>query len=194
MSGNLWFKSGLDNTQLRRDVEQAQNHIKGLSDKVQSESSKMDSSFSSIGAGLATIGGTAAIGILGKQILDTTAKFEKFGIVLRNTLGDTQGNAALDMIASFAATTPFQLDEVTAAFIKMSNQGFVPTREEMVKLGDVASTTGKSFDQLTEALLDAQTGQFERLKEFGIKASAQGDKVTFSFREQRTTVDNTNTG
>ena len=192
MSGNLWFKSGLDNTQLKRDTEQAKTHIKGLSEQVQSESKKMDSSFSGIGAGMAAIGGTAAIGMLGKQILDTTAKFEKFGIVLKNTLGDVQGQAALDMLSQFAATTPFQLDEVTGSFIKMANQGFVPTREEMVKLGDVASSTGKSFDQLTEALLDAQTGQFERLKEFGIKASAQGDKVTFSFKEQQTTVDNTN--
>ena len=78
MSGSLWFKSGLDNTQLKRDVDQAQTHIKGLSEKVQSESSKMDSSFSSAGRTLAAIGGTAAITMIGKQILDTTAKFEKF--------------------------------------------------------------------------------------------------------------------
>lgn len=192
MSGEAFFKSGLDNSQLKRDVNQASNIMQGLGDKVQSESKKMDSSFSQIGKGLAFVGGTAAITMLGKQILDTTAKFEKFGIVLKNTLGDVKGQESLDMIAQFAATTPFQLDEVTGAFIKMANQGFVPTREEMVMLGDVASSTGKSFDQLTEALLDAQTGQFERLKEFGIKASANGDKVTFSFKEQQTTVDNTN--
>ncbi|MEI6752344.1 MAG: hypothetical protein WCK78_04175 [Paludibacter sp.] len=192
MSGSLWFKSGLDNTQLKRDVDQAQTHIKGLSEKVQSESSKMDSSFSLAGRTLAAIGGTAAITMLGKQIIDTTAKFEKFGIVLENTLGKVKGAEALDMLSQFAATTPFQLDEVTGAFIKMANQGFVPTREEMVKLGDVASSTGKSFDQLTEAILDAQTGEFERLKEFGIKASQTGDKVTFSFKEQTTTVAKTN--
>jgi len=63
----------------------------------------------------------------------------------------------------------------------------------MVKLGDLASSTGKSFDQLAEAVLDAQTGEFERLKEFGIKASANGDKVTFSFKEQKTTVENAKT-
>jgi len=151
-------------------------------------SEKVQGIFSGIGLG--AIGGTAAIGMLGKQILDVTAKFEKFGIVLRNTLGDAAGTDALAMIANFAATTPFQLDEVTGAFIKMANQGFVPTREEMVKLGDLASSTGKSFDQLAEGILDAQTGEFERLKEFGIKASVAGDKVTFSFKEQKTTVDN----
>ena len=192
MSGELSFVSGIDNAKMRMDARETQNLISGVGNTAQAESAKMENSFSGAGKAFALIGGSAAIAMLGKEILDTTAKFEKFGIVLRNTLGDTKGDAALNMIANFAATTPFQLDEVTAAFIKMANQGFVPTQGEMVKLGDLASTTGKSFDQLTEALLDAQTGQFERLKEFGIKASAQGDKVTFSFREQKTTVDNTN--
>jgi len=192
MSGELSFISGIDNAKLKMDAREASNLIQGIGSTAETESAKMENSFSGAGKAFALIGGGAAITMLGKEILDTTAKFEKFGIVLRNTLGNSAGNDALDMIAQFAATTPFQLDEVTAAFIKMSNQGFTPTRDEMVKLGDLASTTGKSFDQLTEALLDAQTGQFERLKEFGIKASVTGDKVTFSFREQMTTVENTN--
>jgi len=190
--GALFFASGIDNSGLRNDAKEASNIIKSFSTDAVKEGDKMKDSFVGVGTALGAIGGTAALGMLGKDILDTTAKFEKFGIVLRNTLGNDAGNDALDMIAQFAATTPFQLDEVTAAFIKMANQGFVPTREELVKLGDLASSTGKSFDQLAEALLDAQTGQFERLKEFGIKASANGDKVTFSFKEQQTTVDNTN--
>lgn len=191
-NGALEFDAYINNDRLMRSAKEAENRIKGLSDSTVKESQKMESAFSEVGKTLALVGGTAAITMLGKQIIDTTAKFEKFGIVLRNTLGEQEGNDALDMIAKFAATTPFQLDEVTGAFIKMANQGFVPTRDEMVKLGDVASSTGKSFDQLAEALLDAQTGQFERLKEFGIKASQNGDKVTFSFKEQQTTVDNTN--
>jgi len=190
--GALYMATGIDNSGLRKDAKEASNIINGLSAEVVTNGEKMKSSMDGVGTAIGAIGGTAALGMLGKDILDTTAKFEKFGIVLRNTLGNDAGNDALDMIAQFAATTPFQLDEVTAAFIKMANQGFVPTREELVKLGDLASSTGKSFDQLAEALLDAQTGQFERLKEFGIKASANGDKVTFSFKEQQTTVDNTN--
>lgn len=190
--GALFFASGIDNSGLRNDAKEASSIISGFSSDVVKDSEKMKSSVDGVGSSLKSLAGGISMGMIGKEILDTTAKFEKFGIVLRNTLGKDAGNDSLDMIAQFAATTPFQLDEVTAAFIKMANQGFVPTREEMVKLGDLASSTGKSFDQLTEALLDAQTGQFERLKEFGIKASANGDKVTFSFKEQQTTVDNTN--
>lgn len=191
-NGALEFDTYLNNERLNSSALEAERKIKGLSNTAVNESKKMEDSFSGAGKMLAMVGGTAAIGLIGKQILDTTAKFEKFGIVLRNTLGAEAGNNALDMIAQFAATTPFQLDEVTDSFIRMANQGFVPTREELVKLGDLASSTGKGFNQLTEAILDAQTGEFERLKEFGIKASQNGDKVTFSFREQQTTVDKTN--
>jgi hypothetical protein len=60
--------------------------------------------------------------------------------------------------------------------------------EQMAKMGDVASSTGKGFDQLAEAVLDASTGEFERLKEFGITAKKHGDQVRFSFKGISTEV------
>lgn len=194
MSDNesLHFVSSIDLQGLRADVAKIEQSLKGITSTAKTEAKKLDDSYSGAWNAIAGAASVAAIGMLGQQILDTTAKFERFGIVLRNTLGEQAGNDALDMIANFAATTPFQLDEVTDSFIRMANQGFAPTRVEMVKLGDLASSTGKGFNMLTEAILDAQTGEFERLKEFGIKASSNGDKVTFSFREQQTTVDKTN--
>lgn len=192
--GAINFRIGLDNSQLQADAARANAQLRGIGNTATVEGSRMGNAFNQASGyiGMAAMAGVASIGLLGREILNTTAKFEKFGIVLRNALGEAKGTEALSMLSNFAATTPFQLDEVTGAFIKMANQGFVPTQNEMVKLGDLASSTGKSFDQLGEALLDAQTGEFERLKEFGIKASANGDKVTFSFKEQKTTVENTN--
>ena len=191
INGGLEFQTKIDNSLLMRNAQEAENRIKLLSNNVVSSSKKMESSFSDASKALGAIGGTFALTMLGKQILDTTAKFEKFGIILRNSLGTEAGNQALAMISEFAIKTPFQLDEITDSFIKMANQGFKPTQEEMTKLGDIASSTGKSFNQLAEAILDAQTNQFERLREFGITASQTQDKVTFTFREQQTTVDKT---
>jgi phage tail tape-measure protein len=37
--------------------------------------------------------------------------------------------------------------------------------------------------QAIEALADAQTGEFERLKEFGIRARQEGDRVTFTYQK-----------
>ena len=49
---------------------------------------------------------------------------------------------------------------------------------------------GKNLDQLIEAVADAATGEFERLKEFGIKSKKQGDSVQFTFQKVKTTVKN----
>jgi len=89
---------------------------------------------------------------------------------------------ALKGISDFASKTPFAVDQLTNSYVKLANQGFTPVEKEMTSLGDLASSTGKSFDQLTEALIDAQVGEFERLKEFGIRANKEGNSVKFTFK------------
>ncbi len=138
-------------------------------------------------------GAMAYFGIaLAKDIISVTGEFQKYNAVLTNSLGSSFAAAqGMGLIQEFVAKTPFQVNEVTSSFVKLVNQGFEPTYAQMVLLGDVASSTGKSFDQLTEALLDAQTGEFERLKEFGIKARNQGDTIKFTFKGIETQVYNT---
>jgi len=110
------------------------------------------------------IAGTFAVGAItnvAKQIFNVTAEFQKMAAVLSNTLGsESEAQAAMNQIKQFAAETPFSVRELTSAFVKLANQGFRPTMAEMRLMGDVASSTGKSFDQLTEAIIDAQTGEF----------------------------------
>lgn len=141
------------------------------------------------GAGDLIKGALAGIGAaaLGKQIIDVTSEFQKFSAVLTNTLGSSSAaNIAMHDITEFAKKTPFAVDELTGSFVKLANQGFTPTTDELRKLGDLASSTGKGFDTLAEAIIDAQTGEFERLKEFGVRASKEGDKVKFTFKGVQT--------
>lgn len=126
----------------------------------------------------------------GREIINITAEFQKFEAVLTNTLGsNSAAQIALRNIQQFASRTPFSVRELTDSFVKLANQGFKPTQEEMRRLGDLAASTGKQFDQLTEAIIDAQTGEFERLKEFGIRASKEGESVTFTFKGVQTQTD-----
>lgn len=126
----------------------------------------------------------------GKKIFETTATFQKFEAVLTNTLGSkSEAQKSLQQINEFAASTPFGVEELTESFVKLANSGFKPTTEEMRKLGDLASATGKSFDMLVEGLLDANSGEFERLKEFGIKADATGEKIKFTFKGVTSSVE-----
>lgn len=129
----------------------------------------------------------------GKSVFNVTAEFEKMQAVLKNTLGsNSAAMLSMEAIKKFAQTTPFSVQELTASFIKLANQGFQPNVEQMKRLGDLASSTGKTFDQLTEAIIDAQVGEFERLKEFGIRAQKQGDIVKFTFKGIETQTQFTN--
>lgn len=160
------------------------------------QSGKEFSKFEKISStALSSLGAAFSVGAVlsfGKAVIDTTANFQKMEAVLTNTLGSqSAAKVAMDQIVEFASKTPFQVDELTGAFVKLANRGFKPTISEMTSLGDLAASTGKSFDQLAEATLDAMTGEFERLKEFGIKAKAEGDNVAFTFKGVTTEVEKT---
>lgn len=125
----------------------------------------------------------AKAGDLLGRIIDVTGQFQKYMAVLGNTLGSkSAAQRDLGMLQDLAAQTNYSMMELTDGYVKLVNRGMKPTRDELMQLADLANSTGKSYDQLVEAILDAQTGQFERLKEFGITASKSGDKVKFSFK------------
>lgn len=125
------------------------------------------------------------------QAYNTRKEFAKYEAVLRNTFqSQEKANEAMKMLQQLAANTPSSLQEWTEGYIKLVNRGLQPTSQELTNLGDLAASQGKSLDQLIEAVLDAMTGENERLKEFGIKASKEGEKTQFTFRGVTTEVRN----
>ncbi len=176
-------------SELKTEVDGISKSVTKSNDESIASTKKMSGAFSDVGKTLAGVFAVDQLISFGKQILATTVEFQKMEAVLTTALGsNSAAKAAMDQIVNFASSTPFQVNELTDSFVKLANRGFVPTMEQMRQMGDVASSVGKSFDQLTEAILDAQTGEFERLKEFGIKASAQGDVVQFTFKGITTEV------
>lgn len=128
---------------------------------------------------------------IGANAYLTRKEFAKYEAVLRNTLRSQEKAAqAMKMLQQLAADTPASLKEWTEAFIKLVNRGIKPTSDELINMGDLASSQGKDVDQLIEAILDAMTGENERLKEFGIKASKNGNTVKYTFRGVTTEVQN----
>ena len=152
--------------------------------------SNFSSNLNKVGGIIAGVFAVEKIMEFGGAVIETTSTFQRFESVLTNTLGSTsEAQKALNRITEFASQTPFSVSELTDSFVRLANQGFKPTSDEMRKLGDLASSTGKEFVMLAEAIIDAQVGEFERLKEFGIRAEKQGDQVTFTFKNVKTQVD-----
>ena len=177
--------------EMRVRIKQVNEEVAGVAQTTSRMKQVMTNAFAfAVGGGIEQ--GIEKVVEMGKSIFTTTAKFETYGVVLEKALGSKSlAQKALADIQKMAAETPFSVDELTSSFLKFVNRGLTPSMAEMTKLGDLASSQGKSFDQLTEAVLDAGTGEFERLKEFGISASKSGDQVSLSFKGVNQTVANT---
>jgi len=122
--------------------------------------------------------------------LKAAADMESMNIALQTSFQGNQkeARAAFDAINKFASATPYGLEEVMTGFIKLKNMGLDPSQEALTAYGNTASAMGKSLNDMVEAVADAATGEFERLKEFGIKAKSEGENVTFMFQGVKTTV------
>lgn len=132
------------------------------------------------------------VGLGAGEIVASTREFEKLFAVLKQATGnESAATKIFKDIQEFAKETPFQINELVGAFVKLENRNFNPTIEQLRTIGDIAASQGKTVDQFTEAILDAQTGEFERLKEFGIVARKNGDDVRVSFRGQSESFKNT---
>ncbi len=143
------------------------------------------------GAGLAGVFAGIGFAEVLTSIVKTTAEMQRFNAMLVTVTGSSEGaDKAMAWLRDFAKQTPFQLSEVVTAFTKLQARGIEPTSASLTGLGNTAAAMGKSLDQAVEALADAVTGEFERLKEFGIKASAQGEQVAFTFKGVTTQVGN----
>jgi hypothetical protein len=144
------------------------------------------------GIGMAGAAVAAGLGFLGKSVIETSAQFEKFAVTLEVIEGSAEkAKKSLAWVEDFATRTPYEIAEVTAAFVKLKSYGFDPTQGSLKVLGDAAAAMGKTLNQAVEMFADATTGEFERLKEFGITSKTKGDQVTFSWVENGKTISKT---
>lgn len=181
------------NNQLR-SVRQRLSELKGTGQNIKSEFGPMETAMGKLKAvavAFITVKLAGYLKDIGKSAYTTRKEFAKYEAVLRNTLqSQEKAAAAMKMLQKLAADTPGSLAEWTEAYIKLVNRGIKPTTSELINIGDLSASQGKSVDQLIEAILDAMTGENERLKEFGIKASKSGDTVKYTFKGVTTEVKN----
>lgn len=134
------------------------------------------------GAKWAAGAASAAGGFALFDLFKTAGQFEQYQIMLDGLMGSAaRGKQAMRWITDFAAKTPFELDQVTEAFTVLKNAGLDPTTGALKATGDVAAGMSKPILQAAEAIADAMTGEFERLKELGITARVEGDRVRLSW-------------
>lgn len=132
-------------------------------------------------------GGAAIAGAGGFALFDlfrTAGQFEQYQVMLEGLEGSAAGaRKAMAWVKDFTTKTPYELDQVMESFVALKAYGIDPMNGSLAALGDASSGMSKPLLAAVEALADATTGEFERLKEFGIRASKEGNRVSFTFRK-----------
>lgn len=172
-------------------VAEADRRLKGLTSSgggAERATSGLTGAFTRlIGPLTAAISATAAL----SKIVDVQRQFDVLNAGLVTATGSSEkAGVAFEALREFAAQTPYSLDQAVEGFTKLVNLGLTPSERALTSYGNTASAMGKDLSQMVEAVADATTGEFERLKEFGIKAKQEGDKVSLTFQGVTTTIGN----
>lgn len=158
---------------------------------VERETDKMGFAFSGMAKAITAAISAIAIEGLVSKVIGAQRSFDVMFASLKTVTGGAdQAGAAFERLRKFASTTPYTLDQAVGGFIKLKALGLDPSERAMTSFGNTSAAMGKSLTQMIEAVADASTGEFERLKEFGIKAKQEGDRVSLTFQGVTTKIGN----
>ncbi|WP_250277980.1 hypothetical protein [[Clostridium] colinum] len=124
------------------------------------------------------LGGTLGVASLGAGIFEGM-DYETYKVQLITATKDTQKASQLMRDAiSFANKTPFETGQIIEATAKFESMG-LSAKKWLSITADMAGATSKDMIQAVEAVIDAvASGEFERLKEFGLSKKTLEDLDT----------------
>ncbi len=164
----------------------AMSSVSKINSKTASVSSYASNQLDSVSNKIKNVLAASAVAVgakkMGSAMLDQASSMEQYRNTLNIVMKDQQkAGETFAWAVKYANKTPFETGEIVDATVKLTSYG-LEAQKVLPLTGDMAGAMGKSMDhmdQAVEAIADAQTGELERLKEFGITKEmivAQGNK------------------
>ena len=147
---------GMEKTMLGFSKKMTKN-FGGVGNDIKSIDKGINKAAKGIAIGIIAIGAGAIM--VGKSFIDAGAEVEKYKTTLTTMLGSVDlANKRFDEMSKFAASTPFELNEVVALGNQLQALGMY-SKENMTLLGDLSAAAGKPIDQVTGAFAKLVSGQ-----------------------------------
>lgn len=126
--------------------------------------------------------GVQAFKSIGTAAIESASSLESYRSTLNVVLKDEKRAAeTMRWAVDFANSTPFETDSIVEATVRLASYG-VDYKDHMASIGDMAGVMNKDIMQAVEAVADAQTGELERMKEFGITKAMIAEKAGEMYR------------
>lgn len=175
MSGGL-VRAARNTKGVSKEMVSATRSVVAFKNKAVSSVASAAKSFAKLGA---AAGGAVAV-LAAKAGFSEALDLEGYRLQLETATKDTvKAGEIMQYAIDLANRTPFEGGALVEGAAKFEAMG-MSAEVWLTRAGDMAAATNKGFDQAVEALIDAQTGELERLKEFGItkaKILEQGEKL-----------------
>lgn len=196
---------------MRELASKTLNTILSLQDNVSKKLVGVSKNFKTLSkeAQKATLSAQKSLNNLGSGIEKTVTKIGKIGLATATALGGlalgtglseamdlegyrlqletatkdtTKAGEIMKYAMNLANKTPFEAAPLVEGASKLEMMG-LSAMKYLPLVGDMAAATNKPVDQAVEALIDAQTGELERLKEFGITKAKIVEKGNELYRD-----------
>lgn len=158
---------------LNRSLGQTSSSSKGLSsatnnaNKLKKSLRDVEKEASRVSKAL-LVAGAVATTALTVDMVSQASSMEQYRNTLNIVMKDNKkAGETFKWAVDYANKTPFETADIVDGTVKLQSYG-MEAQKVLPYIGDMASAMGKSMDQAVEAVADAQTGELERLKEFGI--------------------------
>ena len=169
----------------REGARVAKRSAREMGDAYARETSRVGKLMGRLKSAIAAAFAGVAFGGALRALIGINSEMERYQATLTTLLGSQEAAAAkLAKVTRLAASTPFELPELVEATVRLESYG-IKAETVLTTLGDTASAMGKSIMQVVEALADAQTGEFERLKELGIRAVQEGGNTLLQYTDRQ---------
>ncbi|MEO0852526.1 MAG: hypothetical protein AAFY15_03360, partial [Cyanobacteria bacterium J06648_11] len=184
---NTLLEEGIDNQQALNQLQEEFGQNAPLELGVGEAALEAQLFTDALGAAKGIVDGFLASGLEGAQ------QQEQFFKALTTATGGSveEAERLRAIFVDFATQPLVDTGPALDSLLNLLNRGLTPTAEQLRQIGDIAASQNKEIDQFVEAVLDAQQGEFERLKEFGVRASVEGDRISLAFKGIEESIENT---
>lgn len=180
--GALDIVIAADVAQLRKGMDTAVGIMQTSTQKMDAHAKQVQNTIDNMTGSIKGLAGAYVSLSSAQGLLSTSGQFEQYATSLKVLSGSAaQAEKSFAWVKEFTAKTPYTLNETMEAFIRLKAYGIDATSGSLKILGDTSAAMGKPLMAAVEAMADAMTGENERLKEFGIRASKSGDTIAYNW-------------
>lgn len=137
-----------------------------------------------IGGAVLTAGMVIGVASMSKKMITLNSEMEQYKVSLQTSVGSlTAAKKEMEAIIKFAKQTPYTIQEVTQATVRLRAYAMDP-ETWLEPLGNAASAFGRDLTDAVEMAADYVQNQFRRAMSYGIRGSADDFKQGGKFAGQ----------